>query len=49
LKKINMYFDKNVTSVVKLEMVENGDDTTTIDFMNKKINAPVSPDKFTLK
>jgi outer membrane lipoprotein-sorting protein len=49
LKKINMYFDKNVTSVVKLEMVENGDDTTTIDFMNKKINAPVSPEKFILK
>ena len=49
LKKINMYFDKNVTSVIKLEMVENGDDTTTIDFMNKKINAPVSPDKFILK
>lgn len=49
LKKINMYFDKSVTSVVKLEMVENGDDTTTIDFMNKKINAPVSPDKFILK
>ncbi len=49
LKKINMYFDKNVTSVVKLEMVENGEDTTTIDFMNKKINAPVAPDKFILK
>ena len=49
LKKINMYFDKNVTSVIKLEMIENGDDTTTIDFMNKKINAPVSPDKFILK
>jgi len=49
LKKINMYFDKNVTSVIKLEMVENGDDTTTIDFMNKKLNATVSPDKFTLK
>lgn len=49
LKKINMYFDKNVTSVTKLEMVENGDDVTTIDFMNKKLNATVSPDKFILK
>jgi len=49
LKKINMYFDKNVTSVIKLEMIENGDDATTIDFMNKKLNAPVSPDKFILK
>lgn len=49
LKKINMYFDKNVSSVIKLEMIENGDDITTIDFTNKKINAPVSPDKFILK
>lgn len=49
LKKIVMYFDKNVTSVIKLEMVENGDDVTTIDFTNKKINAPVAPDKFILK
>lgn len=49
LKKINMYFDKNVTSVTKLEMVENGDDITSIDFSNKKINAPVAPEKFTLK
>ena len=49
LKKINMYFDKNVTSVIKLEMIENGDDTTTIDFTNKKINETISPDKFILK
>ncbi|WP_317898309.1 LolA family protein [Aurantibacillus circumpalustris] len=49
LKKINMYFDKNVTSVIKLEMFENGDDTTTIDFTNKKINETISSDKFTLK
>jgi outer membrane lipoprotein-sorting protein len=49
LKKIRMYFDKNVTSVSKLEMVENGDDVTTIDFTNKKINAPVPPERFILK
>ncbi len=49
LKKINMYFDKNVSSVSKLEMIENGDDITTIDFTNKKINAPVVPGKFMLK
>ncbi len=49
LKKINMYFDKNVSSVIKLEMVENGEDITTIDFTNKKLNTPISPEKFTLK
>lgn len=49
LKKINMYFDKSVSSVTKLEMQENGEDLTTIDFTNKKINAPVAPEKFMLK
>ncbi len=49
LKKINMYFDKNVSSVIKLEMQEPGDDITTIDFSNKKLNAPIAAEKFTLK
>lgn len=49
LKKINMYFDKSVSSVIKLEMIENGEDITTIDFINKKLNAPISSEKFTLK
>lgn len=49
LKQINMYFDKNVTSVVKLDMLEPGDDATTIDFSNKKINATIAPEKFILK
>ena len=49
LKKINMFFDKSVSSVVKLEMIETGDDTTTIDFINKKINAAVTPQTFILK
>ena len=49
LKKINMYFDKSVTSVVKLDMLEPSDDITTLDFSNKKINAPIAVEKFTLK
>lgn len=49
LKKINMYFDKNVTSVVKLDMIEPGDDITIIDFSNKKLNASIAPEKFMLK
>lgn len=49
LKKINMYFDKNVTSVVKLDMIEPGDDITTIDFSNKKLNATIPPEIFMLK
>ena len=49
LKQINMYFDKSVTSVVKLDMIEPGDDITTIDFSNKKLNATIAPEKFMLK
>lgn len=49
LKKINMYFDKSITSVVKLEMQEPEDDLTTIEFSNKKLNGSIAAEKFMLK
>ncbi len=49
LKKIYMYFDKAVTSVIKLEMVETTDDFTVIDFTNKKVNGDIPAEKFILK
>lgn len=49
LKKINMYFDKNVTSVAKLDMIEPNDDYTTLEFINKKLNGPVADNIFTVK
>lgn len=49
LKKINMYFDKNVSLVTKIEMIENGEDMTSIDFTNKQLNAIIPADKFILK
>jgi outer membrane lipoprotein-sorting protein len=49
LKKIYLYFDKAVTSVIKLEMVETTDDFTVIDFTNKKVNGDIPADKFILK
>lgn len=49
LKKIYMYFDKAVTSVIKLEMVETTNDFTVIDFTNKKVNGSISDEKFMLK
>lgn len=49
LKKINMYFDKSVTSVVKLDMLEPSDDITTLDFSNKKLNGTIPVEKFILK
>jgi outer membrane lipoprotein-sorting protein len=48
-KKINLYFDKNVTSVAKMEMIENNDDLTSLDFINKKLNAPVAQTIFIIK
>ena len=48
-KKINLFFDKSVTSVTKMEMIENNDDTTVLEFSNKKLNAPVSDAIFTAK
>lgn len=48
-KKINLFFDKNVTSISKLEMIESSEDATTLDFSNKKLNAPVAETLFILK
>lgn len=49
LKKINMYFDKNVTSVSKLDMIEPNDDYTTLEFTTKKLNGPIADNIFTVK
>ncbi len=49
LKKINMYFDKNVTSVNKLDMIEPNDDYTTLEFNLKSQNAPLQDNIFTVK
>ncbi|HEV7231777.1 MAG TPA: outer membrane lipoprotein carrier protein LolA [Bacteroidia bacterium] len=48
LKKINMYFDKAVSSVMKIEMEEPSGDSTIIDFMNKKLNGDIPASKFIL-
>ncbi len=48
-KKINLYFDKSVTSVAKMEMVEASEDVTLLDFSNKKLNAPIADNLFIIK
>jgi len=48
-KKINLYFDKSVTSVAKMEMVEASEDVTLLDFSNKKLNAPIADTNFIIK
>ncbi len=47
--QINMYFDKSVSSVVKLEMVEPTGDSTLIDFTNKKLNGDIPESAFIVK
>jgi len=48
-KKINLYFDKTVTSVAKMEMIESNEDLTSLDFSNKKLNAPIAETIFIVK
>src|SRR4051812_41894829 len=42
LRQINMYFEKEVKSVVKIDMIEPGKDITTLEFTNQKINEQIS-------
>jgi outer membrane lipoprotein-sorting protein len=46
LKNIDMYFDKNDMTISKLLMVEPSGDYTEYDFTGKKLNMPISDDKF---
>jgi len=48
-KKINLYFDKSVTSVAKMEMIEKNEDLTSLDFINKTLNAPIAETIFIVK
>lgn len=48
-KKINLYFDKNLSSVAKIEMIETSEDFTLIEFINKKLNAAISENSFIIK
>jgi outer membrane lipoprotein-sorting protein len=48
-KKINLYFDKTVTSVAKMEMIESNEDLTLLDFTNKKLNAAIAETIFIVK
>ena len=46
LNEIWIYFDKNDYTISKLEMYESSGDFTKIDFIEKKLNAPVPDEKF---
>lgn len=46
---ILVYFDKKDYSVVKLKLLESGNDYTLIEFKNKKINNNIANEIFTIK
>ena len=49
LKVIQLYIDKSDYAVVKVKMIEPGDDFTSIDFTNRKNNQPIDDEKFIVK
>ena len=49
LKVIQLYIDKTDYSVVKVKMIEPGDDYTSIEFSNRKTNQAISDEKFIIK
>ncbi len=44
--EVDIWFDKDDMSVISLKMVESGNDYTRINFVNKTLNAEISPEKF---
>jgi outer membrane lipoprotein-sorting protein len=46
LNEIWIYFDKNDFTISKLEMYESSGDFTKINFVDKRLNAPVPDEKF---
>jgi outer membrane lipoprotein-sorting protein len=49
LKNIYLYIDKSDYAVVKVKLIEPGDDYTMIDFLERKSNQPIADEKFTVK
>lgn len=49
LKNIYLYIDKSDYAVIKVKLVEPGDDYTMIDFLERKSNQPIADEKFTVK
>lgn len=47
INEVGIWFDKNDLSVTRLKMTESGNDYTQLEFINKTLNAEISPEKFT--
>lgn len=48
-KEIILFFEKDLFSVARVQMIEVSGDKTDIMFSNRKINSDISDDKFILK
>jgi len=48
LHKIELYFNISDLDIFKVKMIENEDDFTIINFVNRKLNAEISPDIFNI-
>ncbi|MCU0456435.1 MAG: outer membrane lipoprotein carrier protein LolA [Bacteroidales bacterium] len=46
LNEVQIWFDKKDFAVASLKMIESGQDFTRIDFIDRKINAEIPPEKF---
>ena len=49
LKTIKIYIDKSDISVAKIKMIENSDDYTSINFINRKLNQTIDNEKFNIQ
>ena len=49
MSTIQVFFDKTSYDVVKVKMIEESEDYTSIEFKNRVVNSEVSDDKFSFK
>jgi outer membrane lipoprotein-sorting protein len=49
LNEIQIWFDRTDLTVSRIRMMESGGDYTRIDFINKKLNTDIPPEKFSFK
>jgi outer membrane lipoprotein-sorting protein len=48
IKKFILYFDKSITYVTRVELIESSGDSTRISFTGKKLNEVINDEKFSV-
>jgi outer membrane lipoprotein-sorting protein len=49
LNEVEIWFNRNDLTVLRIKMIESGGDYTKIDFVNKKLNTEIPVEKFSFK